>query len=94
MRTLLRTLLLLLALMTMGCAITAQNAASLTPEQIQALREQGHEIVKCVQIGGPPPSGNVTVLVIPKDSRAHLKFAPNCSILEGTLEVQSEQMLR
>ena len=80
--------ILLISLLASGCAITARNAAELSPEQIQELRDQGHEIIKCFQIGGPPPVGNTTIIIVPRRSIAKFKFSANCGILEGSLETK------
>ena len=80
--------ILLAGLLAPGCAITARNAAELSPEQIQELRDQGHEIIKCFQICGPPPSGNTTIIVVPRRAIAKFKFSANCAIIEGSLETK------
>lgn len=68
-----------------GCTLAtlhnAQELRDLSPEQINAIREANMDIYACFQIGGPPPVGNTTFIIMPKDTMfTRLAFLPNCQI--------------
>jgi len=59
---------------------------STTPEQIKLLNDNGQYFVKCLIVaGGPPISGRVTVLTVPKDRIISIEFTPDCQIKTATI---------
>lgn len=78
-------LIALVLSMTQGCmlmmAAKVRSIEDLSPEQITALREANMDIYGCFQVGGPPPIGNTTLIIMPKDTMfTRLAFLPNCQI--------------
>lgn len=71
-----------------GCAGVllqgVDNKASLTPEQIDAYNRVGSAVYGCFQLGGPPPAGNTTWIVMPKTATTNLTFMSNCMITGGS----------
>ena len=76
---------MLLLLLLSGCApfLAAKEARDMTPEQIKAYSEQGMDVYQCLNISGPPPSGGVTLLIIPREAKAEIAFGNNCQLLVG-----------
>lgn len=54
---------------------------NLTAEQIKAYNDQGNKVYMCVQVVGPPPSGAVMHIIVPKDSVYQPRFGDGCRIL-------------
>lgn len=52
----------------------------LTPEQIEQYDKVGSKVFSCFQLAGPPPAGSLTLITIPKESTAAVKFSPGCVI--------------
>ena len=50
------------------------NIKDYTPEQLDALKELGWDAVRCANVKGPPPSGNVSTVTIPKGRNAKVVF--------------------
>ncbi len=80
-------LLFLLAFFVFGCSGIAllhgiDSAQGLNPDQIKALRDTGHSVYGCFQIGGPPPSGNLVWIVVPQGTPVTFKFSDNCHVIQ------------
>lgn len=77
--------LLIAVTMTSGCSqiLTAREAREMSPEQIKAYAEQQMDVYQCANISGPPPSGGMTFMVVPKHAKLELAFGNNCSLLTG-----------
>ena len=87
MKTFINALLLAILLSaTQGCATQliskVAQGDNLTPEQIKAYRESGHDVYGCFQISGPPPSGATVWVIVPKDTKVGFKFGDACHILQ------------
>ena len=82
---LIASFLALLLSLALGCAmmLTPQLAQHMTAEQIKAYKEQNADVYSCLSLGGPPPIGATTFIVVPHGSKMDLSFAPNCGILVG-----------
>jgi len=67
-----------------GCSTLLAPLGSMdstTPEQIKILNDNGQYFVKCLVVaGGPPISGRITVLTVPKDKPISIQFTPDCQI--------------
>jgi hypothetical protein len=77
-------LLLLGYLLLSGCVLsgfglTPEQAVKLTPEQIQAFKDQDMKVWNCFRLGGPPPVGNSMFILVPKDSTIQYKFNSDCA---------------
>ncbi len=77
-----------------GCSgiIAAKNYTEITPEQLKALQDVGHEMVMCVTIGGPPVGGRTTYILRPKGMTGKIVLTPDCQI--QTVEVDSRVNLK
>lgn len=87
MRYFIAAFLLGLMLSVNGCAtmlLQGQGAANLTPEQIDAYSKIGQDVYWCFQIGGPPPVGNTTLLIMPKTVKPKISYGSNCQLMTGT----------
>lgn len=86
MKAVLIALVLALVLSIAGCTgMLLGNAFNqgrdLTPEQIKAIGEAGNAIFACVNLSGPPPSGSTIWIIVPKESKATVKFGAGCQVL-------------
>lgn len=77
--------LILAALLLSSCALVGVSSPEkLTPEQIQAYKEQGFEVWTCFTLAGPPPAGKVTVILRPKGEMPNplppIVFGSECQI--------------
>ena len=76
---------LALLLSITGCTLAMLNqldkGQAFTPEQIKAYKEQNMDVYGCFTIGGPPPAGMTTWIIVPKDSRIAVKFGDGCHLL-------------
>ena len=61
-----------------GFGLTPSQVLSMTPEQIQALKDQNFKIWTCSRLGGPPPVGNSILIIVPKDSSVQYRFTADC----------------
>lgn len=77
--------LLMLSLLFGGCALTPQQAATLTPDQISAYSNANEDVYACVYGGGPPGAGGLTVMVLPKSAKPQINFSPSCNIISGKI---------
>lgn len=69
--------LALLLSLTVGCvpgSMVMADPASLSPEQMEAMKALGYDAVRCATVKGPPPGGTVSSVTIPKDRPAIVKF--------------------
>ena len=76
--------IVLAMLVLSGCAGLIGNVSrpdSLTPAEIQAYKDAGVDIYSCMTIGGPPPTGQVTIITVPKGMELPVKFLPNCQAM-------------
>lgn len=73
-------ILFLCGLALPGCMLSTLGDRDLSPAKIRALREADMNVYGCFQLGGPPPSGNTTWIVYPKDQPAPVLFLPNCVV--------------
>lgn len=77
-------LALFLAMGFEGCTnstldrVRQADLVNLSPDQIQALDAAGQAVVACLQIGGPPPLGSGSILVVPKQAAGSVEFAADC----------------
>lgn len=79
--------LILAALLLAGCQgltfIRALDSGQgLSSDQIKALKENNQDVYGCFQIGGPPPSGNMVWIIVPKGSPVNFRFSDNCHIFQ------------
>ena len=77
-----------------GCAggllqIAMNKDINLTPEQIKAYQETGHKVFFCFTVGGPPPVGNTTILVVPQTVNPVFNFGSNCTLIQGLVDQPS-----
>jgi len=65
-----------------GCSplgqLTAAQLTGLTTEQIDALDKAGQSVMVCLQGGGPPGAGALSVVGVPKSATGNVSFAPDC----------------
>ena len=70
------------AIMMSGCSpltqLSAAQLTGLTTEQIDALDKAGQSVMVCLQGGGPPGGGSLSVVGAPKTARGSVSFAPDC----------------
>jgi len=59
------------------------KAMLLTPEQIKAYQELNVDIVFCLNVGGPPPAGNTTFILLPKGTIFVPTFGDGCHVIQG-----------
>lgn len=74
-----------------GCAggllqVAMNKNENLTVEQIEAYQKTGHKVFFCFQIGGPPPIGNTTILVVPQTVTPQFNFGSNCQLVGGMVD--------
>lgn len=50
------------------------NIKDYTPEQLKEYKDLGYDAIRCATVKGPPPSGNVTTITIPKERPAKVTF--------------------
>jgi hypothetical protein len=50
------------------------NIKDYTPEQLESFKDLGYDAVRCANVKGPPPSGNVSTVTIPKGRNAKVVF--------------------
>lgn len=55
---------------------------NLTAEQIDAYAKIGSKVYSCFVVTGPPPSGSVIHIVVPKDATVTFKFGDNCHLVQ------------
>lgn len=55
----------------------------MTPEQIAAYEKLNKDVYVCFTLGGPPPIGGTTWIVVPKDSKPNLSFGSNCQLIRA-----------
>lgn len=83
----LAVVVILIITMLSGCSILWGNpgdAAKMTPEQIQALKERGFEVFNCTIFAGPPPSGKIINIIVPKREGQPvppITFGENCQVI-------------
>jgi hypothetical protein len=63
--------------------IAARDYKDLTPEQINALKDIGHEVFTCSMVGGPPLGGRTMIVILPKNSKGKFKLLPDCQMSES-----------
>lgn len=75
----------ILALSLSGCALVGLSAVtnSMTPEQIAAHEKAGKDVYGCFTVGGPPPIGGTTWIVVPKGAKPNLSFGANCQLIRA-----------
>ena len=75
---------LIVLLSISGCVpggLFMADPASMTPEQMQAMKGLGYRAVRCATVaGGPPVGGRVTSVTVPENSKAEVTFGPDCSV--------------
>src|SRR5689334_650882 len=73
---------ILATVMLGGCSplgqLTAAQLTGLTTEQIDALDKAGQSVMVCLQGGGPPGAGALSVVGVPKSATGNVSFAPDC----------------
>lgn len=74
-------------LLFVGCSGFAllhgiDSTQGLSAEQIKALRDTGHSVYGCFQIGGPPPAGNMVWIIVPQGTPVNFKFGDNCHVIQ------------
>src|SRR5690349_15875729 len=73
---------ILAAVMLAGCSPLAQLSSAqltgLTTEQIDALDKAGQSVMVCLQGGGPPGAGALSVVGVPKSATGSITFTPDC----------------
>ena len=77
MKQILLALMLALLLLSASCGpggLFLPNIKDYTPEQLEVYKDLGYDAVRCANVKGPPPSGNVTTVTIPKERVAKLTF--------------------
>lgn len=77
---------MLAAVMMSGCAAqlmgnAIDNGQKLSAEQIEAYNKVGAAVYGCIQVGGPPPTGNMHWLIVPKETKSVPRFTDNCHII-------------
>lgn len=84
MKNLLMLVAILILAMCSGCiaamAARSQELKDLSPEQITALKDANLDLYGCFQLGGPPPIGATTFIVMPKGHKVDVSFLPNCMV--------------
>ena len=77
-RFILHAILLTIASTLTACAgpggIFLPNIKDYTSEQLHEFKDLGYDAVRCASVKGPPPSGNVTTVTIPKERPAKIHF--------------------
>jgi hypothetical protein len=70
-----------------GCVaqLTGSQAQHMTSEQIKEYKDNGFDVYSCFQIGGPPPAGATTFLIVPSGTKVDFQFSPNCQLLVGKI---------
>ena len=63
-----------------GCILGPIAGSQLTSDQMQALKSYNDngDVYLCALLGGPPPTGNVVVIAVPKDAPVNVQFGPDC----------------
>lgn len=57
------------------------QGSALSPEQIRAYKDMEMDVYGCFKVGGPPPAGNTIWILVPKNSKAAVKFGDDCHII-------------
>lgn len=65
-----------------SCILGPIAASNLSSDQMQALKEynQDGDVYICGIVGGPPPAGAITFLVLPKGTDAKITFNSDCHL--------------
>lgn len=76
----------LAAMMLGGCAAALMGNAidkgqALSAEQIKAYRDTDQDVYSCTKAGGPPPAGNIQVVIVPR-GKPGPKFGDDCHIIQ------------
>src|SRR5689334_9024506 len=73
---------ILAAVMIAGCSpltqLSSAQLTGLTTDQIDALDKAGQSVMVCLQGGGPPGAGALSVVGVPKSAGGTVSFAPDC----------------
>lgn len=73
--------LMILGLLLSGCTVLgALRPSRLTPDQIKAYHDANVDIYTCFKVSGPPPSGGLTILTVPKGVPTVVAFQGNCDL--------------
>lgn len=86
-RSLVAAVLLAVLLSVSGCAANLiskalENGQALTPEQVEAYNKVGLDTYSCLKISGPPPSGVVVIITVPRTQPGRgINFSENCQVV-------------
>ena len=80
MRTAFEGFILACLLSINGCILGPIASSQLTSEQMKALKEYNDigDAYGCAIIGGPPPTGNIVMIFVPKGAPVEVAFGPDC----------------
>ena len=78
--------LMAIGLSATGCAgMILQSMANQgelpSREKIEAIEKLGGKFFMCGQVSGPPPSGAVIWIIVPKDSNPNFTISDGCHLL-------------
>ena len=75
----------ILAFLLSGGALVGLSALTnpMTSEQIAAHEKAGRDVYGCFTVGGPPPIGGTTWIVVPKGAKPTLSFGANCQLIRA-----------
>jgi hypothetical protein len=77
-------IILITALFLSGCALSLfgpRAYSDMSSEQIKALKDLQMDVYACSTISGPPPSGRITYIVVPRlDKKPDVRFTASCDI--------------
>ena len=78
--------LLLFLLALEGCILGPIAASQLSKDQLDALKNYNDtgDVYACFLAGGPPPSGGLVAIIVPKDVPVDLQFGPDCHAVVKT----------
>lgn len=68
---------LLIFLLMGGCGpggLFLPNIKDYTPEQLEAYKDLGYDAIRCATVKGPPPSGTVTTVTVPKNRKVWVRM--------------------
>ena len=73
-------ILLVLFLSINGCILGPIAASQLSKDQMDALKEYNDtgDVYLCALLGGPPPTGNVVTIIVPKGAPVNVQFGVDC----------------
>ena len=74
----------LACLLSLNGCVGLIGASSLTADQLTGMRDYNGDVYACALIEGGTRNGNLTVVILPKDTPAEIAFSQDCHAVVKT----------